>query len=63
MDLNIIYNMIHKASSFEQYMLFNNLIFKLEDEKMLTNSRKNSKIEDVKSGHNKIMNFINRTGK
>lgn len=61
MELNNIYNLLQKASNFEQYMLFNNLIFKLEDEKLLTNNRNGGKLESVESGHNKILNFIKRS--
>lgn len=65
MELTIIYNLLQKAQNLEQFMLYNNMISQIEEEKELMNSRDCDNIEasnkmKVKS---KILNFINRKTK
>lgn len=59
MDLGTIYNLLHQAKTFEDFMMFNNAIVQIEEQEVLTNNRKGSKIDKVKSGKNKILEFIN----
>lgn len=59
MDLGTIYNLLYKAKTFEDFMMFNNEIHKIEEISYLTNNRKDSKISSVQSGKNKIIDFIN----
>lgn len=59
MDLGTIYNLLHQAKTFQDFMMFNNEIHKIEEISDLTNNRKDSKISSVHSGKNKILDFIN----
>lgn len=63
MDLGIIYNLLQKAQNLDEFMMYNNAIVQVEEENLLTNCRNGSKIDDVKSGKNKILGFINRKTK
>lgn len=63
MDLGIIYNLLQKAQTFDEFMTYNNAIVQIEEENLLTNCRNGSKIDEVKSGKNKILGFINRKTK
>lgn len=63
MDLGTIYNLLNQAKTFQDFMMFNNEIHKIEEISDLTNNRKDSKISSVKSGKNKILNFINNKTK
>lgn len=63
MDLGIIYNLLQKAQTFDEFMTYNNAIIQIEEENLLTNCRNGSKIGEVKSGKNKILGFINRKTK
>lgn len=63
MDLGIIYNLLQKAQTFDEFMTYNNAIVQIEEENLLTNCRNGSKIDEVKSGKNKILSFINRKTK
>lgn len=63
MELSIIYNLLQQAKCLDEFMVYNNMIHKIEENESLTNNRERCKIEQVKSGKNKILNFINRTNK
>lgn len=63
MDLGIIYNLLQKAQTFDEFMTYNNAIVQIEEKNLLTNCRNGSKIDEVKSGKNKILSFINRKTK
>ena len=63
MDLGIIYNLLQKAQTFDEFMMYNNAIIQIEEENLLTNCRNGSKIDEVKSGKSKILGFINRKTK
>lgn len=65
MELTIIYNLLQKAQTLEEFMFYNNMISQVSEEKELMNSRECDNIEasnkmKVKS---KILNFINRKTK
>ncbi|QEG08410.1 hypothetical protein HWC26_gp158 [Aeromonas phage 2L372X] len=60
MDLGIIYNLLQKAQNLDEFMTYNNAIIQIEEENLLTNCRNGSKIDEVNSGKNKILGFINR---
>lgn len=65
MDIGTIYNLLQKAHSLEEFMLYNNMISQISEENELMNSRECGNIEasnkvKVKS---KILNFINRKTK
>ena len=63
MDLGIIYNLLQKAQTFDEFMTYNNAIVQIEEENLLTNCRNGSKIDEVNLGKNKILSFINRKTK
>ena len=63
MDLGIIYNLLQKAQNLDEFMMYNNAIIQIEEENLLTNCRNGSKIDEVKSGKNKILSFVNRINK
>lgn len=63
MDLGLIYNLLRNAVNYHHFMSLNNKIIEIDETNKLTNSRKCDTIPSIKSGHNKIMNFINRAGK
>lgn len=63
MDLAIIYNLLRNATSFHEFMAYNNIIHETEEENFLINNRKRGKIEDVKLGKDKILSFVNRINK
>ena len=63
MDLAIIYNLLQKAQTFDEFMIYNNAIVQIEEENLLTNCRNGSKIDEVKSGKSKILSFVNRINK
>ena len=63
MDLGIIYNLLQKVQNLDEFMLYNNAIIQIEEENLLTNCRNGSKIDEVKSGKNKILSFVNRINK
>lgn len=63
MDLGIIYNLLQKAQTFDEFMTYNNAIVQIEEENLLTNCRNGSKIDEVKSGKSKILRFISRKTK
>ena len=63
MDLGIIYNLLQKVKNLDEFMMYNNAIIQIEEENLLTNCRNGSKIDEVKSGKNKILGFINRKTK
>ena len=63
MDLGIIYNLLQKAQSLDEFMMYNNAIIQIEEENLLTNCRNGSKIDEVKSGKSKILSFVNRINK
>lgn len=61
MELTIIYNLLQKAQTLDQFMFYNNMISQIDEENELINSRECDNIEasnkmKVKS---KILNFIN----
>lgn len=61
MELTIIYNLLQKAQTLDQFMFYNNIISQIDEENELINSRECDNIEasnkmKVKS---KILNFIN----
>ena len=61
MDLGIIYNLLQKAQTLDEFMMYNNIISQVSDENELMNSRECGNIEasnNVKV-KNKILNFIN----
>lgn len=65
MELTIIYNLLQKAQNLEEFMFYNSMIFQIDEENELMNSRECDNIEasnkvKVKS---KILNFINRKTK
>ena len=63
MDLGTIYNLLQKVQNLDEFMLYNNAIIQIEEENLLTNCRNGSKIDEVKSGKNKILSFVNRINK
>ena len=63
MDLGIIYNLLQKAQNLDEFMMYNNAIIQIEEENLLTNCRNGSKIDEVRSGKNKILSFVNRINK
>lgn len=63
MDLGTIYNLLQKAQTFEEFMIYNNEIIQIEEENLLTNCRNGSKLNEVKSGRHKIDIFIKRINK
>lgn len=63
MDLGIIYNLLQKAQNLDEFMMYNNAIVQIEEENLLTNCRNGSKMDEVNSGKNKILGFINRKTK
>ena len=63
MDLGIIYNLLQKVQNLDEFMIYNNAIIQIEEENLLTNCRNGSKIDEVKSGKNKILSFVNRINK
>ena len=65
MELTIIYNLLQKAQTLDEFMFYNNMISQIDEENELMNSRECDNIEasnkmKVKS---KILNFINRKTK
>ena len=63
MDLGTIYNLLQKVQNLDEFMMYNNAIIQIEEENLLTNCRVGSKIDEVKSGKNKILSFVNRINK
>ena len=63
MDIGTIYNLLQKAQNLDEFMMYNNAIVQIEEENLLTNCRNGSKIDEVKSGKNRILSFINRKTK
>lgn len=63
MDLGTIYNLLQKVQNLDEFMMYNNAIIQIEEENLLTNCRNGSKIDEVKSGKNKILSFVNRINK
>ncbi len=63
MDLGIIYNLLQKVQNLDEFMMYNNAIIQIEEENLLTNCRNGSKIDEVKSGKNNILSFVNRKTK
>lgn len=65
MDLGIIYNLLQKAQTFEEFMTYNNAIVQIEEENELMNSREcgNIVVSNKVKVKNKILNFINRKTK
>ncbi len=63
MDLGTIYNLLQKAQTLDEFMMYNNAIVQIEEENLLTNCRNGSKIDEVKSGKSKILSFVNRINK
>jgi len=61
MDLGIIYNLLQKAQTFEEFMMYNNIISQVSEENELMNSRECGNIEasNKVKVKNKILNFIN----
>lgn len=61
MDLGIIYNLLQKAQSLDEFMMYNNIISQVSDENELMNSRECGNIEASSrvKVKNKILNFIN----
>lgn len=61
MDLGIIYNLLQKAQSLDEFMTYNNIISQVSDENELMNSRECDNIEasNKVKVKNKILNFIN----
>ena len=63
MDLGTLYNLLQKAQTLDEFMMYNNAIVQIEEENLLTNCRNGSKIDEVKSGKSKVLGFINRKTK
>lgn len=65
MDLGIIYNLLQKAQTFDEFMTYNNAIIQIEEENELMNSREcgNIEVSNKVKVKNKILNFINRKTK
>ena len=65
MDLGIIYNLLQKVQTFEEFMTYNNAIVQIEEENELMNSREcgNIVVSNKVKVKNKILNFINRKTK
>lgn len=63
MDLTTIYNLLHNAVNYHHFMSLNNKIIEIDETNQLTNSRKCDTISSIKSGKNKILNFIKRSAK
>ena len=61
MDLGIIYNLLQKAQSLDEFMMYNNIISQVSEENELMNSRECGSIEasNKVKVKNKILNFIN----
>lgn len=65
MELAIVYKLLQMAQNLDEFMMYNNALIQIEEEKELMNSRECGNIEAsnkvrVKS---KILNFINRKTK
>ena len=65
MELTVIYNLLQKAQNIDEFMIYNNLIFLLNQENELVNSRNCDKIEASNKVRikNKILSFINQKTK
>lgn len=61
MDLGIIYNLLQKAQTLDEFMMYNNTIYQVSEENELMNSRECGNIEasNKVKVKNKILNFIN----
>ena len=61
MDLGIIYNLLQKAQTLDEFMMYNNIISQVSEENELMNSREYGNIEasNKVKVKNKILNFIN----
>ena len=61
MDLGIIYNLLQKAQTLDEFMMYNNIISQVSEENELMNSRECGNIEasNKVKVKNKILNFIN----
>lgn len=61
MDLGIIYNLLQKAQTLEEFMFYNNMLSQISEENELMNSRECGNIEasNKMKVKNKILNFIN----
>lgn len=61
MDLGMIYNLLQKAQTFDEFMMYNNTIYQVSEENELMNSRECGNIEasNKMKIKNKILNFIN----
>ena len=61
MDLGIIYNLLQKAQTLDESMMYNNIISQVSEENELMNSRECGNIEasNKVKVKNKILNFIN----
>lgn len=60
MDLSTIYQFLNKSTTYEQFMIFNNIIHNQDEEYSLTNNRKSGNIEQIKAGKNKILALIDK---
>ena len=58
-----ISNIYEESELDKQATVAKNAIVQIEEENLLTNCRNGSKIDEVKSGKNKILSFINRKTK
>lgn len=65
MELNIIYNLLRQAKCLDEFMLYNNMLSQIDEEKDLMNSRECDNIEasNKMKVKNKILNFINQKTK
>ncbi|QEG08868.1 hypothetical protein [Aeromonas phage 4L372XY] len=65
MELTIIYNLLQKAQTLEEFMFYNNMLSQISEENELMNSRECGNIEASKKVRvkSKILNFINRKTK
>lgn len=61
MDLGTIYNLLQKAQTLDEFMMYNNIISQVSEENDLMNSRECGNIEasNKVKVKNKILNFIN----
>lgn len=61
MDLGIIYNLLQKVQTLDEFMMYNNIISQVSEENELMNSRECGNIEasNKVKVKNKILNFIN----
>lgn len=61
MDLGIIYNLLQKAQTLDEFMMYNTIISQVSEENELMNSRECGNIEasNKVKVKNKILNFIN----